>query len=130
MSVYLKNFRFPRIWQFIALLQIISIYYLCLRESVPAPPPFPHLDKIFHFTAYFFLSGYLHSILKVGLFWKQVLTLLLMGYSVELLQTFTETRSYDLLDMLANIAGVFLGIFIFKLVKFDHLLKNIELKLS
>lgn len=130
MSVYLKNFKFPRVWKFIAFFQIITIYYLCLRGSLPSTPSLPHIDKLFHLAAYFFLSGYLFSILSSGHFWKQVISLLVMGYSIELLQALTETRSYELLDMLANAAGILLGPLVFKSLNLAPILKTIELKLS
>ena len=130
MSVYLKNFRFPRIWLFIALLQITFIYYLCLKESLDAPPLFLHQDKAFHFSAYFLLAGYLFSILKEELLWKLFLSLFLMGLSIELLQLTTKTRSYENLDLVANTLGIVMGIFISKFIRLQRLLQKIEITFS
>lgn len=130
MIVYLKNFKFPTIWTTLGLFQVFITFYLCLRESSGAPPLFEHIDKVFHFTTYFWLSFYFSSIFEKRIHLPQTILLISMGVLIEFLQKLTETRSFDIYDMLANTLGVFLALLLTRVVSLEKLLKSIERQFS
>jgi VanZ family protein len=96
-------------------------FYLSHQPTLPIPPAFPHQDKIFHFTAYFFLSTFycfgLHKSnwpLSFGFLFAAV-----YGFSDEFHQSFVPGRDMSLLDWLADVTGAGVAIFLFPLwIKF------------
>lgn len=82
---------------------------------------FSHSDKIVHFMFYFiggvlglkYCSAIEDNINTNGnTLFKLVLSLILFGVIIEVIQeTCTETRSGDILDVLANSLGVFCGVY-------------------
>lgn len=77
-------------------------------------------DKVFHCLAYVLLSLLWYIVLKYGYKWSQPKTLFVTGISsisfgvlIEYLQgNFTETRQFDVLDILANSFGVIIMLLI------------------
>ena len=77
-------------------------------------------DKVFHFLAYCLLCLSWYIVFKYGYKWGQVKALLVsgvisisFGVLIEYLQgRFTDTRQFDVLDILANSAGVILMLLI------------------
>ncbi|QLG87553.1 VanZ family protein [Chitinibacter bivalviorum] len=73
-------------------------------------PPVSHGDKFEHFIGYAVLAvlGFLN--------WPRLfyvwLAASLMGVSVEIAQSFTSWRSFDLYDMLANSIGACIGLIV------------------
>lgn len=89
----------------IIILSLIPDYDLRLvQEFVPN-------DKVGHFLAYGTLMGWFVQ-LYYPLRTKVVLCILFicMGVGLEVLQSLTLTRTYDIYDMLANSIGVILGL--------------------
>lgn len=90
----------------IYLTYIIYLSYLSLKSVKPSEPPFPHFDKVAHCLAHFILS-YLFV-----LNWKSLklafIQSLIFGVAIEVGQTFVPSRSFDVLDMLANTTGALL----------------------
>lgn len=84
----------------------------------------PHLDKLVHFTFYFFatiLGGLSYkeiykkeqSLLSAGKI--MLLFSIVYGMVIEIIQySFTENREGDFLDFLANSLGAFLGFLVIK----------------
>ncbi len=108
----LKPFLRPQLWQAIGWLIVVGIVVLSLMpplqlESLGAPS---WNDKFGHFIAYFVLSAWYAQLcatrrsmlLRVGF-------CLLLGLTMEALQSLTDTRSADWRDMLANCVGVLGG---------------------
>lgn len=75
------------------------------------------LDKLAHFFAFLFLSFLLWSAYKLHRpFITSVLLLSAFGLSIELLQHFVPNRIFSLLDFAADIGGVVVGAFLYKLL--------------
>jgi membrane-bound lytic murein transglycosylase A len=89
---------------------IFAIYIACLWPGDKLPQvSVNHFDKIVHFSMYFILGILLHQILEQK---KRILFLvaILIGISIELLQTQVPFRSFELMDILANTIGAGVGI--------------------
>ncbi len=100
--------------QFLALLVVFTLLGLA---SAPQETVGNYNDKLMHFT------GYLIAGLSISLAWRRSLwshrACFLLAYStaIECLQYFLPTRSFSLLDIVANTAGLFLGLIIYELLK-------------
>ena len=85
-------------------------------------PPITGLDKLFHFAAYFILAmSWIiafskNSITNLNL--KTGVLNLLYAFSDEFHQTFVPTRAFEVLDLVADGAGIFLAL------KFSHLVQR------
>lgn len=85
---------------------VLAVAYLSLTPKPPSPD-ISQIDKVGHFLAYATLMGW----------WSQLdtrhcrlaLLFVLMGLSMEIAQSFTDTRQGDVFDMVANTIGVGLG---------------------
>lgn len=120
----LKSFPYV-MWLFaIGMLMTTVVVVLCL---LPLPSSGPALivglDKLQHFIAYLVLSFYFCQVLKKEFFLYMVGLLLILGGVVEVLQSFTGYRFFDLWDIAANSFGVILGYYLGK--KYDDKFRNI-----
>lgn len=107
----LKPLRHPRFWCFMWALAILAVIVISLMP----PPPMPDIqdsDKIGHFLGYFILAS-----CAVQLFrnWTGLLIagacLVLLGMGIEVAQgSLTDNRMQDIMDGLANTAGVLVGV--------------------
>lgn len=96
----------------IYLTYIIYLCYLSLKSVNMSEPPFPHFDKVAHFAAHSILSFlFLLNWNKLNLAFIQSLCI---GVGIEVAQYFVPSRSFDVLDMLANSLG---ALFLIGLIK-------------
>ena len=101
----------------IAIITTLLVAYLSLRESgVGIKIPIENIDKAFHFIAYFFLTTtWLFAFRNKKATIKIVLLLILYGISLEYAQEwFTENRTKDVFDALANTSGIIFAALLFK----------------
>ena len=117
---------------FLALFWGGLIAFFCLIKSSDVPQvSIPNLDKLVHaffyfvFTILWFLFFKKH-IGATGIFKALVISFVfsfLFGVSIEILQElFTATRHADVLDVLANLSGATLSVFVIMLlIKFNKL---------
>lgn len=94
------------------------IAFLSLKKLKGGTIQVVHLDKVSHTIAYCFLAlSWFLFLLKAKLTSKKkLITILCISYGIviEVLQgTVTTYRTFDLLDVLANTVGIFLGMLIF-----------------
>lgn len=102
--------KYTRLWLALGALLIGLIWYLSLT---PDPPDtgINNGDKLGHFLAYGLLMGWFAQIyiqLKPRL-WL-MLSFILMGVVLEVVQGMIGYRSYSYADMAANTTGVFIGL--------------------
>jgi VanZ family protein len=72
------------------------------------------MDKLFHFTMYFFMA--LLALVAFQSLWSRILTLMFtysLGFILEWGQGFVAYRTPSMTDNLANIIGASLGIVVF-----------------
>jgi VanZ family protein len=87
-----------------------AIIVLTLTPSPPEPDVFEGEDKLFHVGAYALLMLWFASIYLPGRRWaKTAVCLVIMGTALEGIQGLSGYRSFELLDMGANTAGVIIG---------------------
>jgi len=106
----------PRYYKYLSIAWGIIIPILCLMPSndLPKAENIPHLDKIVHFSLYFIWSIPLLSTSN-RYNWKildyfLILLMLLFSFFIEILQLILPLgRSFSLLDLMANSAGLAAG---------------------
>ena len=66
-------------------------------------------DKLIHFLAYGLLMGWFSQLYARYDYFKIALRLFLMGISLEVLQSFTDYRSIEFFDAVANSSGILIA---------------------
>jgi VanZ family protein len=90
---------------FLSLLIVITIAFLWQFPSHEASRMIPHADKWVHFSAFFLLSVTLHKAFDLS--GKLASSLLLIyGCAIEVIQYYIPGRGSDVMDWLADAAGV------------------------
>ena len=105
---------YKKFWLLIGYFFVATVFYLSL---MPDPPKIEtsitFFDKINHFTAYFFLTVWFSQIYYLAHQRRLFLLLfILMGITIEVLQSFEVTRMFEWLDMLANTVGAVLAYYV------------------
>ncbi len=84
-----------------------------------------HGDKLHHFLAYGGIMIWFCQIFKKNGYLLLAIIFILQGVVIEILQGFTNTRTMELSDILANSTGVLLAFFLAQTQK-GSLLKKVE----
>jgi len=84
--------------------------------SLSSPPDIslediPWIDKVCHFLAYGFLMLWFAQLYVRTIFWVLATLFFVMGVSLEVAQSLTEDRFFEVADMVANGVGVGFGWF-------------------
>jgi len=99
-----RNFRLA--WIVFGWLLILAVTYLSLTPKLPESS-LALGDKIGHLAAYAVLMGWWRQIEVNG--YRLALIFILMGLTLEILQSLGGARQGDILDMAANALGVGIG---------------------
>ncbi|MBC8551783.1 MAG: VanZ family protein [Candidatus Brocadiales bacterium] len=93
---------------------LLTIAYLSLSPQPNLPINFNHSDKLLHLAAYGLAT--LLILKSYPLTNKLYLITLLSIYSlsIEIAQLFVENRFFEIMDIIANIIGIFLGALFYK----------------
>ena len=122
--------RFSKLWLTLGWLLIAVVIFLSLWPKAPRPLEFEQSDKLAHCIAYMVLMLWFANIYPQRPHHLRLCTAFFaMGICLELLQTFSEYRTFSHGDIIANGFGVFLGLFLAK----THLatfLTNLDTRLS
>jgi VanZ family protein len=100
-----------RAWRLIFVLGVIASLVLALAPASGGSEPFAHFDKVKHMAGFaaLWIVGVLAG-LRPG--WALALGLVVFGVGIELAQSFTISRHASKGDVLADMLGVGLGMFI------------------
>lgn len=112
------------IYWFPILIYCLLIY---IQSSYPSPqslPDIPYMDKVLHVTAYallgaLFLRAFKASRIKHNFKLAITISILLAslyGISDELHQYFVPTRTADIMDVMADILGIVMGVSIYHMI--------------
>lgn len=113
-------------WLSFGWLMVIAVFYLSLTPHPPEIATFEYADKLKHFTAYFCLMAWFSQLYRPMMTRLAYLTgFIFMGVFIEYLQSLTQTRSFEVYDMLANSCGVAGAFIIFTLYR-NNLLQRLE----
>lgn len=102
------------LWLSLGCVMVALVVYLSLTSNpVDTGLSFPYEDKAFHVMAYFVLMTWFAQIYH-GRLQRNVIAVMLviMGVTLEYLQSFDPNRSYEYADMFANSTGVVLGLLV------------------
>jgi len=119
------------LWLTIGYILVALVLYLSLTSSpVEIDLDIDYQDKFFHAVAYFTLMFWFAQIYHEK-FWRNTYAVLfvLMGVGLEYLQSFDPERYYEFADMVANTAGVVLGLLL-ALTSAKNILLHIENRLN
>ncbi len=115
--------KFFRYW-FLLIIYCILIFLQSSFPSIESVPELPYIDKLLHFFAYavlgaLFLRAYttlqVRNNLKL-LIMLSVLSSSLYGISDEIHQYFVPSRSFEYVDILADVLGSVFGVFIYQYI--------------
>ena len=109
-----------KIFVFYWLPVILYCLLIFIQSSYPAThslPSSPHMDKLVHAGAYAVLGFLFFRLFQSTSIWKSAVWLVifsalassLFGISDEIHQHFVPSRTADIMDVMADIAGSFLG---------------------
>ena len=100
-----------RRWRWLLVVMMAATSWLAFMPSEPKPDALPHLDKLQHAAAFAALAAVAAlAAADPRRAWPVGLSLLGYGLFVELVQAWLPTRHGDLLDLLADGAGILLGL--------------------
>ena len=99
---------------------ILYCLLIFIQSSYPASqslPSIPHMDKLAHAGAYALLGFLLFRAFQSTSIWKSAVPIVILsalassmfGISDEIHQHFVPSRTADIVDVLADVAGSFLG---------------------
>ncbi len=89
---------------------VMLVVYLSLAPNPPAPLTFENSDKVEHAFAYAILSfWFCHIYLSARSRAVVIVGLVGLGVGLEYVQGWTGYRTFDVMDMLADSVGVWLG---------------------
>lgn len=103
-----KRLHLLRVWLALGFIGCAVLVYVCLIPNVPQVMQVPHRDKIEHFLAYLVLGTWFAGILPR----RRLLVfagLLALGVAIEWAQSLTASRSAEVLDVVADVAGTVVG---------------------
>ena len=93
---------------------MLFILYFSLEPQIKPTNNLYNLDKLVHFGAYF-VSALLFTIAFSHIPRKNIaLMFFSFGFCMEIAQLFIETRSFSVADLMANLAGILLAIYLYK----------------
>lgn len=101
--------RFPKLWTALAWLLTAGVIVGSLLPG-EVVASIPIRDKVLHAGSYFVLMVSFAGFSRRGLYLVVAVALLVLGFSLDLLQILTETRSFDWRDIGMNCAGVVVGL--------------------
>lgn len=115
------------LWLVIGYALVALVIYLSLTSSpVDLEMGFPYQDKLFHALAYFILMSWFSQIYHESVRRRMIaVVFILMGLTLEYLQSFDPNRFAEFGDMVANTTGVVLG-FIITLTSAKNILLRVE----
>lgn len=114
MSVFVKpfpNLKFRFLWLAIGYALVLFVIYMSLTSHpIDTGHYFPYEDKFYHALAYFSLMAWFAQIYH-DRFQRNMIALvfILMGATLEYLQSYDPNRMFEYADMAANFSGVMLG---------------------
>ena len=98
-------------------LWFLAILYLSLKPQMEIPFSFEYMDKLLHIAAYglgaiLMLLAYPNANQKIN-----AILLFIYGLSIEIAQLFAENRYFEVADLVANLIGILLAIYLMKFIR-------------
>ncbi|MBM4239124.1 MAG: hypothetical protein FJ154_06260 [Gammaproteobacteria bacterium] len=113
----MQPLKFRRSWVTLGVALLVLVIYLCL-EPADGGGASRINDKLAHFLAFFALAGWFAALVERRFYWLIALGMLSVGGLIEVAQGLMALgRTADLLDFVADAAGVSAGILINLLIR-------------
>jgi len=126
----LRPLRYGRYWMWFGLAMTLIVVYLTLEAPSGRVSRIPHLDKAYHFAAFFGLTLWFAALVERRGYWAVSVAMFLLGVSIEIGQhVMALGRSAELLDVVADTVGIVFGIVLSLLIR-DSWLQRVERWLS
>lgn len=108
-----------RIQVTIGWLMVAAIVLFSLMPEVPSVDGYTLNDKLAHFAAYGFVMAWFARLYRSpGARVGYAVFFIALGAVLELLQTLTPTRSFEVADLIADTAGVVVGLIAVRWLRF------------
>lgn len=104
-----RDLRLVRLWRGLGYAGIAILLIGCLWPQ-PGVAGGAGIDKLLHFAAFALLAGWFGAVLGMGRYAAVAAGLAVLGVVIEALQWVTGYRSAELLDWVADVAGVGVGL--------------------
>lgn len=88
---------------------MLTILWFCLVPDPPQISSVRHSDKLVHFFAFSGLFLWFGQLYRRSIHRLLIAKLVLFGLFIEISQSFTQYRSFELADLIADSTGVFAG---------------------
>ncbi len=108
MTSVLLPLRYAHVWTTLGGMLLAVILILALMPN-PPPLPFAYNDKTTHALAFMALMVWFSGVIEMRRLPMLAICLVAYGVLIELLQSLTESRQPELLDVGADVAGILLG---------------------
>ncbi len=102
----MQKLKLYKLWFALGIAQIFIIIYLSLSPGTSSMPSILHVDKLYHFLAYMMVTLWFVQLCEQRLHWILLVSFILLGVVMEIIQGELGYRQFDFVDMLANAAGV------------------------
>jgi len=102
----MQKLKLYKFWFALGIAQIFIIIYLSLSPGTSSMPSTLHVDKLYHFLAYMLVTLWFVQLCEQRLHWILLMSFILLGVVMEIIQGELGYRHFDFVDMLANAAGV------------------------
>ena len=101
--------RFPRVWMALGSILVLGV---CVGSLLPGPlvEPIIENDKLVHAATYWLLMVWFAGMYARRYHWVIAVLLLVLGFGLDVAQSGTETRSFDMIDVAADTGGILLGL--------------------
>lgn len=104
-----QTLHWRRLWLGLGWAMATSVVYLSLIPNPPEPLAVPFADKVEHASAFAWLALWFLQIVDTRHRVHVAAALLLLGVAIEVAQSFTPTRMFELADIAADAAGITIG---------------------
>lgn len=105
----IEPLRLMPVWRGLGYLAVVLLVASCLWPQIDTGGP-QGIDKVLHFAAFGILASWFGALVRPSRYPALVVTLAGLGLAIELLQWLTGYRSAELLDWVADVAGIAAGL--------------------
>ena len=121
-----KQLKFETFWHSFGYFLVVLVVILSLGPLPEIPfEDFRWSDKFLHFLAYGFLMLWFTQLYTRNVYWVLAVIFCMIGMGLEMAQTLTDERFFELGDMAANGVGVGFG-WVTANIGFNSILDKIE----
>ena len=104
------SLQFPKLWLGLGWLLVIAVFVGSLLPLPAYPIEALASDKLVHFCSYLILTIWFGGLYGKPRNYVAIAAIMIaFGAALDLLQGLSSTRQFDMLDILANTAGAFVG---------------------